>query len=205
VSRQKVDQLHAQISDAQAGKQPPANGAVPVAAGLSLAKLFENASYGMRGVVQRERKVKAQYLEKLRHVLAQLAEPGPIPSLESLLSTAHGRPFFYYRGEFRPLTPLAGPVPSDTLVTLKSPAGGRDLLLDCSLRNFSEGNAPDGSFHIHSGNHRFFSGQIGLGLETVALYFDATADAVYGSPLFLKLCLRPASTTGPSPGHMPVL
>ncbi|MFI5456283.1 MAG: trypsin-like peptidase domain-containing protein [Isosphaerales bacterium] len=209
VSRQKVDQLHSQIVDEQPTERFPSNPGAPDEAGLSagsVGKILEDASYGMRGVVQRERKVKTQYIEKLRRVVTHIAAEGPIPSLESLLSTDKGgRGFFHYRGEFRPVTPLSGPVPSETLVVLKSQAGGRTLLLDCSLRNFSEGNAPDGSFRVHSGNHRFFSGQIGLWLETVAVYFDATADEIYGSPLFLKLGMRPASAMVPSSDHMPVL
>jgi hypothetical protein len=63
----------------------------------------------------------------------------------------------------------------------------RKLVLDCSLRFFSNGNQPDGTFQMNSLNNRFFSEGMPLTLESVFILLGQNDREVIGSPLFLKL------------------
>lgn len=67
---------------------------------------------------------------------------------------------------FRVSEPLSTPH-VDAVVTLETDVADRPLLLDCSLRNFSEGPQADGSFGLTSTNTRFFRGGLELPMTTI--------------------------------------
>lgn len=193
ISRSKIDQLMAALAPqvGQEWKQTESierNAGATVEGGLSLAHVLTvfkgGATYGRKGVLQREQQVKLTYVDKLRTVLVAIAEQGPIPPFDPGAEPASGG-YFVHRGRFRVAEPIARearPAVGD-VVTLRS----GDLLLDCSLRFFSEGPEADGSFLLHSGNTRFFRGQIDLDMVTVFLLLGRQDGQVVGTPLFLQL------------------
>lgn len=210
ISRTKVDQLYQNISPEDSDewtehKTTEHDLGANIGADFSIAKivnLFKGGiTYGRKGVIQRERKIKVHYTQKLRRVLLTIAKEAPIPSLlESLPVAVPSSLFYYYEGPFRIDTPIknnydiltstSNNVRSDTLVTVCANILKYKLLLDCSLRNFSEGNQPDGTFAIHSTNSRFFSGEIDLHLATVFIMLGQRESSIMGTPLFLKLIVQ---------------
>jgi hypothetical protein len=162
-----------------------------VEAGLSIGNIINlfkgGITYGRKGVIQREMKVKIEYVEKLRQVMLAIAKDRPIPSLtESIRLSKFNSLYYHYQGAFR-IEEALTEAQVDKVITLRSTVLSRTLLLDCSLRFFSEGNQPDGMFPIHSANMRFFAGDIDLQLETVFLQLNQKAKKIFGTPLFLKL------------------
>ncbi len=196
ISRTKVDQLYGGISPGSADEYTEQRTTEQdiggnVEAGFSIASilnLFKSGlTYGRKGVIQREVKVKIEYVEKLRQVLLAITKDTPIPSLiESIRLSRFDSLYYHYQGAFK-INEALTEAKVDKVITLRSTVLSRTLLLDCSLRFFSEGNQPDGVFPIHSGNMRFFDGNINLQLETVFLQLTRTAKKVIGTPLFLKL------------------
>jgi hypothetical protein len=204
ISRRKVDTLLANLEETESDgwkeseqKEVQTGGKVEAGVGISgILNLFKGeATYGRKGTVQMEREVKRQYLHKLRVVLSALASnPGVYP-LPTDLARIGDSLYYHYVGEFSPSEPLRDPSQAAT-VTLKAMLGRETaLLLDCSLRFFSEGNTPDGQFIIHSGNARFFQGKVTLCLETVFILLQHKKQEVIGTPLFLKLRPREASSS----------
>jgi len=205
ISRGKVDQLYEQV-DPEAEYEvtelrsttTSTSGKVDTNWGVpQVITLFKaGGSYGRTGVIQREAKVKVSYLRKLERVMLALAAGSPIPDLAELQraqAPASGSGYFHFSGTFRVVSRVTPQ--TDSFVTVAADLGrGRRLLLDCSLRNFSEGPLPDGSFDINSANMRFFEEEIGLRMTTVFLLLDASSERVVGTPLFLKLAL-PAHDT----------
>jgi hypothetical protein len=200
LSRNKIDQLYEQLdpdagseiietrrSEREAAAETKVNWGIP-----HFLSLFQTGgSYGRKGMVQREAKVKHTYWQKLQVVLLALAAKSPIPPLDTLMED--GEPelagaYCHYQGRFMLDEPVDDPR-VDAVVTLRSSVGNRSLLLDCSLRNFSEGPMPDGRFRIDSANERFFKGEFALPMTTVLLVLAASPERVVGSPLFLKLSL----------------
>jgi hypothetical protein len=196
VSRNKVDQLYEQIDPEAASEitelsrrestvkaEASANWGIPHVLSLFRA----GGSYGRTGVIQREVKVKETYSQKLKLVLAELAADQPIPPLVED-PEAEGEPSLWrhFEGLFQVDQPVMDPR-SDSVITIVSSAAGREVHLDCSLRNFSEGPKPDGNFEINSANSRFFLGGATLAMKTVFLLISDSADKVVGSPLFLML------------------
>lgn len=194
VSRNKIDQLYQQL-DPQADYEVTELAKQEIdrktdwKTGQIISLFSAGRSYGKTSVLQREAKVKRTYLEKLERVMLALAAQAPIPPASELdrwdmdLSA-----YYHHTGEFRIRKPDAE-LRADTVVTLTSSMGERPLLLDCSLRNFSEGPLPDGSFALNSANHRFFAADVALTMTTVFLLLEAGQSRVVGSPLFLKLSL----------------
>jgi hypothetical protein len=74
----------------------------------------------------------------------------------------------------------------DQVITVGSSVEHRPLLLDCSLRHFSEGDS-SGSFNLSSANARFFSGEISLHMDSVFLLLGHDRKRIIGSPLYLRL------------------
>jgi len=196
ISRSKIDQLFQDVSPdvdrwvERESKESRTESKVD--AGLSLGsiiKLFGGGiTYGRKGVIQREKEIKVRYRDKLRAVLVGLAKKAPIPSFETGAERSiFDSPYYVYKGDFTVSSPVPSGTPSETVVTLESHIRSYTLLLDCSLRFFSEGNEPDDTFHIHSGNARFFSGSMDLALETVFMFLRRDGTNVYGTPLYLKL------------------
>ena len=119
-------------------------------ADFNIAKIFSifkgGISYGRTGTIQRERKLKLEYVEKLRRVLITVAREAPIPSLDMAVERGEFRSlYFHHAGSF---------VISETRCTsrfgrrrypCKQKSTESRFLLDSSLRFFSEGNEPDGS------------------------------------------------------------
>lgn len=197
ISRSKVDNLHAQLEPEkwddtveQVVVEKP--GGRELRAGLfagGIMSLFQGGiTYGRKNVIQRERKVKIAYVEKLREVLLGIAaDHGDIPDIREALSANRlDSVYYFHEGLFTVRDFPAEPTSSD-VVTLHSSVGKRSLLLDCSLRYFSEGPEPDGTFLIHSGNHRFFTGGLALPLSGVFVLLGLQDEAVVGTPLYLRL------------------
>ncbi|WP_344936612.1 hypothetical protein [Actinoplanes nipponensis] len=202
ISRAKIDQLYEQVDPEAAHEITETRSRESAVKGEAVAdwgiphvlKLFKTgASYGRTGRIQREAKIKRTYLGKLERVLVAIAEAEPIPDAGRIgHPSARGSRFFHHEGELGLERPLADR--SDTVVTLAGDLTGRPLLLDCSLRNFSEAVGPDGQPHVNSANHRFFTESMRFTMTTVFLLLEATADRVVGTPLFLKLSLPGADT-----------
>ena len=195
ISRSKVDQLYSQVDPLDAGevtqtatttKTLAASGGAATPTLLSLLKA--SLSYGRSDVVQTERKAKRQYSDKLRKLIEHLDGRNEILLFDQLLSTSSSPSnYFSYTGDFRVASPLAESAPSHQVVTIESASARGKLLLDCSLRNFSDGNTAGGSFQVHSGNASFFSGRIALRFETVAIFLSHEKNLVYATPLYLVL------------------
>lgn len=202
LSRSKVDSLHAQLAPElydevveQVMSERAGNG--NVRAGLSvggIVSLFNGGiTYGRKNVIQRERKVKAAYVHKLREVLLNIAaEHGDIPDVvDAVASGSLDSIFYFHSGPFRVTTPVSNPTVAD-VVTLRSGFGEHSLLLDCSLRYFSEGPEADDSFLLHSGNRRFFTSGMSLVLSGAFVLLAHREREIVGTPLYLQL-----SPTGP--------
>jgi len=199
ISRKKIDDLYEQLDPKAAyefseshSKTVDINVSSTANWGIGhIVSLFRvGGTYGRKGVIQRDSKIKIGYMEKLRTVLASLAEQSAIRPLgESVSTEATQILYYHYTGLFTVKSRL-GRIPQpdcDGVVTLESNFGKRTLLLDVSLRYFSEGPLPDGRFLLHSGNHRFFEGDISLTMTCVFVLLEATPKRIVGSPLFLKL------------------
>lgn len=194
VSRNKVDQLYQQL-DPQADyeiteqTQQQTDLKTEWKIGQILTLFSAGRSYGKSSVLQREAKVKRTYLEKLEQVMRALTQNTPIPHVSDLEVEGHERsPYYHYAGRFRIGEPISALL-TDTVVTVSSTIGVRTLLLDCSLRNFSEGPQPDGTFALNSANARFFRQDLELNMTTVFLLLEVAEHRVIGSPLFFKLSL----------------
>jgi len=145
-------------------------------------------TYGRKGVIHREQKVKPEYVEKLRRVLAAIAKEAPIPALRDAIGSGFPpSPYCHHAGEFKITDPVKRASASD-VVTLRTSVEGVRLSLDCSLRFFSEGNNElGGTFNANSSNMRFFAGSIPLSMETLFIILHRTTKEVIGTPLYLKL------------------
>ena len=197
ISRTKVDQLYRDISPNSSDeyKEIKTTENELTAEGgsdFSIAKIVNifkaGITYGRKGTIQRERQVKIQYVEKLRDVLFSIAKESPIPSfIDTVLKSSFGSIYYYHKGRFRTESAITGNQKSDSIVTLIADLPPYRLLLDCSLRFFSEGNEPNGNFSIHSANIRFFKSQIDLQMETVFVFLGKNETDLFGTPLFLKL------------------
>jgi hypothetical protein len=199
LSRSKVDGLYDQIhperhEDITEQEQVERANSVDVQGGLSLGQIVNlfrgGITYGRRNVIQRERKVRVTYVEKLREILLNIAvDHGDIPNLQdALVSGARDSLYYFHTGVFSCATPVEeSTAREDLVVTLRSPVGGRTLLLDCSLRFFSESADRDGAFLIHSGNSRFFAGRLTLRMSGVIVLLGVTETEILGTPLFLQL------------------
>lgn len=200
VSRNKVDQLYEQVDpDAGAEITETRSTETDFTADAKIGwgvphiiSLFRiGGTYGRKGVIQREAKLKRTYIQKLETVLVALAAQAPIPPLSELVdakSEVLSSAYYHFEGTLQVDTPVGDPR-VDTVISLRSSVAGRPLLLDCSLRNFSEGPMPDGTFMLNSSNARFFEGNFPLPMKTVLLILGVGDERVIGSPLFLKLAL----------------
>jgi hypothetical protein len=202
ISRAKIDQLFHQVESGsgewteRSSKESAleAKGNLPLA---NIMHLFDlGITYGRKGVIQREHTVKLQYVQKLQRVLGELFARALVEFLDAAERTERFDAIYYqYKGLFSIQKPFtrdsafdAAQAPrSSTIVTLMSKTPASLLHLDCSLSNFSEGIQPDGSFEFHSGNWRFFSGELSLFLETVFILLNRSGYRVVGTPLFLRL------------------
>lgn len=196
ISRSKIDQLFHTLNpedpdewtEQQSTEQHLDSN---VNADLNLARIVSlfkaGISYGRKGVIQRERKIKLEYTEKLRRVLAALARQAPIPSLSRALASGQFTSlYFHHAGTYTVAQAVTQPE-ATPLVSLQSSIGETTLSVDCSLRFFSEGNEPDGQFVFNSINGRFFAGKIPLQMESVFMLLHRTPNEVIGTPLYLKL------------------
>lgn len=196
ISRSKIDQLYGSLdpegtdewTEQQSTEQ---NFDSSLKSDLTLGGIFSLFSggigYGRKGVVQRERKVKIEYVEKLRRVLVAVARDAPIPALgNAVMSKRFDSLYFHHAGTFAVKDAVSDDDP-EPVATIQSNIGETRLSLDCSLRYFSEGNEPDGRFILHSGNSRFFAGKISLQMDCVFLLLHRDSAEIVGTPLYLKL------------------
>ena len=197
ISRSKVDQFHARLDPSghdevkeTRSKTVEDKGALKGSLSSISAVLGGELSYGRRDVIQTERNLKKTYVDKLRGVLSHLQASDAIRSIQDVQTSVAGdSTFFSHVGEFSvvPALDCESPMSADKVITIVSPLQAGELALDCSLRNFSEGTTADGAFHVHSGNYAFFTGRIGLRLETVAILLAKKPGVVTATPLFLLL------------------
>jgi hypothetical protein len=198
ISRTKVDQLYTQYypehrDEITETRSAESNVTADARLDWNIAHIFSlfkiGGTYGRKGVIQYESKIKESYVGKLRAVMVALAKDRPIPPLLTALKTEdYSSLAYHYHGSFRP-TKTVTSFSSSNIVRLRSRARGltQQLLLDCSLRNFSEGPLPDGSFQINSSNASFFEDRTPLVMSTVFLLLHRKSSEILGSPLFLKL------------------
>jgi hypothetical protein len=152
---------------------------------LSLFKI--GGTYGRKDIIARERKVRETYASKLRTVLLAIARQETIPDLAASIASDHWPSVYYHHlGTFEVTKPPAE-MRSSAILTIGTTVDKRRLLLDCTLRNFSEGNQPDGTFEFDSARSGFLSGQIGVRYSTVFVLTSHNRSRITGSPLFLKL------------------
>lgn len=200
ISRTKVDQLLENIESAQTdswrvskSNQRDTNSKLEAGLGISgVLNLFKGeVSYGRKGAIQVEKEVKRHYLEKLKLVIQTLIEendvhtlPNPIPENFKFTSL-----YYHYTGYFHAEKYEGQDILSSKTTTSISSKidSATNLVLDCSLRFFSESNTPDGKFILHSANTSFFKGGIPLFFETVFIYLHFDKTNILGTPLFLKL------------------
>ena len=146
-------------------------------------------TYGRKGVIQREQKLKLHYVHKLKAVLLSIARERTIPSL--VVALEHGPLdgiYFHVNAAFKVTAPVGHDALSAQVVSLHAVVGDRRLVLDCSLGHFSESNQPDGSFVVNSTNARFFGDSaLPLQLEAVIVVLAQSGDEIIATPLFLKL------------------
>ena len=197
ISRTKIDQLHqnltSQTIEDWSETQTTENGlSVEAHADWNLAKvisLFKGGiTYGRKGVIQREQKLKTHYVEMLRQVLLKIARERPIPSLVQAMTQGEPDALYYHAtGSFSIQAPLEHATPSDKVISLEAEIAGRKLVLDCSLRFFSDGNDASGTFGVNSANARFFSHRLALQMQTVFILLSCGPTQILGSPLYLKL------------------
>jgi hypothetical protein len=201
ISRTKVDQLYqnltTEVVDEWTEKCTTENDiGLEGTADFNLAKvvnLFKGGiTYGRKNVIQREQKVKSHYVEKLRQVLIEITKRQQIPDIDHcLLGDNLSSIYYHVTSAFRVATPISTDCPSERVVSLSSEIVSRKLVLDCSLRFFSDANQPDGIFKVNSLNARFFSEGMPLTLESVFILLSQNNREVIGSPLFLKLSSDP--------------
>jgi hypothetical protein len=196
ISRSKVDQLFHALAPGDADEWTEQQSTEQelgssLNADLNIARIFSifkgGISYGRKGVIQRERKVKLEYVEKLRRVLIAVAREAPVRALSEALRTGQfGSLYYHHAGSFI-VREAVGEPNSGPVVTLQTKVEDVTLSLDCSLRFFSDGSEPDGSFALNSSNYRFFAGKIPLEMESAFLLLHREPDEIIGSPLYLKL------------------
>jgi len=198
VARSKVEQLYQGLSahavDEWVEKTSTENDiAIDANADWSIARIVSlfkaGITYGRKGVIQREQKLKLYYVQKLRAVLLSIAAERAIPSLSEAFerSPVDGR-YFHVDAAFKVEAPVPDNARSTQVITLVASVGGRRLALDCSLGNFSEGNQPEGTFSVNSTNARFFGETaMPLQLEAVVVVLAQSDAEIVATPLFLKL------------------
>jgi hypothetical protein len=142
-------------------------------------------TYGRSDTIQRNRKLKVSYAQKLKRVLARI-RPNIVPFEWKIVSTsAQGQTYHFYRGEF-----FVQSLENDSLIATLSTPGPQEgvaLLLDCSLRYFSDEPVRAEQPFITSTNFRFFKDRMKLTLETVFfLTGEPDERTFFGSPLYLN-------------------
>ena len=106
ISRSKVDQLYHALFPGETDEwteQESTEQKVDSSlnADLNVARIFSifkgGISYGRKGIIQRERKVKLEYVEKLRRVLLAAARQAPIRAVSQALQTGEfGSLYFHH-------------------------------------------------------------------------------------------------------------
>jgi hypothetical protein len=199
ISRSKIDQLYQnyfpndvdewteqQTTEHDIGASADVNWSI-----AHILSLFKTGiTYGRKGVMQREKKVKLYFTAKLRKVLLAIAKEKQIPPLsEALTLSTFNSLYYHHYGLFKIEKPIFEES-ADRVITIHTTIKSRILFLDCSLRFFSEANDTGETFSIiNSTNSRFFSGEVTLPLETVFLLLSRDGKKIIGTPLYLKLSL----------------
>jgi hypothetical protein len=199
ISRSKVDQLFQsfgfedidEITETKTSEQKIESSANLDLSFARIIDLFKaGVTYGRAGTLQREKKIKTTYVMKLHQVLREINKEQTILSFTKSLPLSNPEPTLYrwyqHKGFFRVEKPIESAT-SDKIISIYTDVLSRKLLLDCSLRFFSEGNAPDGTFAINSSNSRFFDGTIPLQFETIFMVLGQKGNDFIGTPLFLLL------------------
>lgn len=187
ISQTKVDQLMADMGEKNATEwieESSRKSDKQAAGGLSkLLTLFSaNLSYGRSDVLQTKVKLKVSYVSKLKTVLSKIA-PSVI-NLETLSQCdKHSGAIYLYRNQF-----IVTAIDDAHLIAcLEATEGNSKLKLHCSLLFFSESPVDNGTVHFHSSNYAFFQKRLPVTFETLFLHISQDNEAIYGSPIFLKL------------------
>ena len=191
IARSKVDQLYSGLEGGdvtETSRQVHKGSEKKVGGGLTavFSLLSGELSYGRSDFIQKEEKLKMQYVQKLSRVLRAIATD--VVQLGD--EEASANPFVYYRGVFR----VAGVDEAASMVQIASKVADATHVvhLDCSLKNFSEPPLDDdGTFQVNSSNYSFFKRQLAVEFETVFLRLRSDPNETVGSPLFLKLQSQP--------------
>lgn len=199
ISRSKVDQLFQsfgfedtdEVTETKTSEQKVDSSA---SADLSFARILNlfkaGVTYGRTGTLQREKKIKTTYVMKLHQVLREINREQTILSFTESLPLSGPEPELYRWYQHKGLFQVEKPVQStasDKIITIYTDIFSRKLFLDCSLRFFSEGNDPDGTFAVNSSNSRFFDGSMPLQFETIFMVLGHKGNDFVGTPLFLLL------------------
>jgi hypothetical protein len=165
-------------------------------ASVGLTKLFNvfngKIQFGRKGIVQTEKDIKASYTQKLFSVLKSIDSGDESDNLIDALEQKRYMDKLYYKfnGEFYIIRPYIKKPSSDDIITIQSTfkVGEKEyvLLLDCSVKNFSDVNS-EGKYEINSSNFRFFKKQIPLRFSTQFMLLTVMDSTIIGTPLYLVL------------------
>lgn len=153
-------------------------------AGVSnvLTVLKANLKYGRTDVIQKNIKLKETYSNRLNRLLEHIAQNDKVNIFNWSDHTAFNC-YYYFEGDFKvkeldqQLLMASIEITHDTM----------SLILDCSIKYFSDEPIQKNCIHIHSSNYAFF--QRNLPTRFGALFFltNINDTSFYGSPIFLKL------------------
>lgn len=177
VSHSKVERLYATMA-ASTGHTDPAHPAVT-------ALFRDGGTFGLPHLLHGGSLDRTELMRRLRQVLTGLARRGAVAELDGADPPTVAQ-YLHHAGVFRALR-HDGPGltdPAVDVVRLESQSRP-GLLLDCSLRYFSE--AVDGRYAVSSVTSAFLSGGGDLAFDTVFVLLNRTQEAMVGSPLYLKL------------------
>jgi hypothetical protein len=173
ISRDKVDQL----CSSEPVKQSDPSDCIPEIRALLEARI----PYGRSDVLQRNAAIKRDYLQRLTRVLNSLAQR--VHTFYWKPDHVLGTELYWYRGEF-----VVDEIDQGQLMAkLVSRAVEGELVLYCSLWNFSDEPVKDGAPHLHSTNYPFFHRKLRVTFECVFYLLSISNGIFTGSPLFLKL------------------
>lgn len=187
ISQNKVDQLLGSFEKGeqlewseQVGENRERQGKLGLENVLSI--LNADISYGRSDMFQRNEKLKRTYVQKLKTLLRHLT-----PSIDLFQwrepAGYHSPIHYFLRASFK----VKDLDEMNLIAILESQSGPYKLILDCSLKYFSDEPVSDNRVRVTSTNYRFFQAKVPVTFETVFLLLHTSEGVFYGSPLFLKL------------------
>ena len=202
ISKSKIDMLYDQLPEGlinelviENQKETHADLEIEASFGFKqwLPSLLGKTSFGRKGRITYGRKIKETYAHKLQIILKYLLQENKIldfPNLnEKQLMSAD---YLFFHGEF--VVKSFGEnidvpkVLSKDFATLYSSTNignhKYDLMLNCSLKNFSETNGDE--YIFTSSNVPFFRDGIAVKFKTLFKVISLEKNKIHASPLFLS-------------------